>query len=203
MIYRQALWDDQKSGSFNSGPGSHDPSVVAPYVEAALQFIEKLGYKPNVVDLGCGDFNVGQQIRPFCNCYIACDVVPDLIGHNKIKYAALGVDFTCLDLAKDVLPEGDMAFLRQVLQHLSNDLIQQVLPKLAKYKYVVVSEHLPLEPAFTPNVDKPLGAGVRLVSGSGVVLTAAPFHLAVRSEQVICTVKESDGLIQTTVYEMA
>jgi len=158
------------------------------------------------VDLGCGDFNVGGQLRPYCGSYVACDVVPALIRRNNDKFAGTKVDFRCIDIVEDDLPQGDIVFLRQVLQHLGNTQILRVVRKLYQYKFLVLTEHIPTSPAFLPNRDKATGGGIRLKQGSGVVLTEFPFLLRVKSESVICTTNESfaqyPGLIRTTLYEL-
>jgi SAM-dependent methyltransferase len=202
-IYNQRRWGT-KSGDFSSGDGSHAPKVVLPYINAVRNFLTSLPAPPSVVDLGCGDFDVGKQLRPYCGRYVACDVVPALIERNKEKFAHAQVAFRCLNIIDHDLPEGDVVFLRQVLQHLSNAQISQILSKLLPYKFLVLTEHVPAGPDFPPNRDQSTGGGTRLLQGSGVVLTAPPFSLNVKSESVLCSVNEPlggrPGLIKTTLY---
>lgn len=133
-------------------------------------------------------------------------MVPALIERNKKKFAAAQVDFRCLNIIDDDLPPGDIVFLRQVLQHLSNAQIARVVPKLSRYKFLILTEHLPATPSFPPNRDKPTGGGTRLPQNSGVVLTAPPFLLKPKSESILCTTPESiansPGLITTILYEL-
>jgi hypothetical protein len=91
--------------------------------------------------------------------------------------------------------------LRQVLQHLSNAEIQQILPKLNKYQYLIVSEHIP-EGEFVANVDIISGQGIRLKKQSGVDLLAPPFSLMVTDQKQLLLNKLSDfkGLIITNLY---
>jgi len=205
-IYREQKWGAKSGGDFFSGSGSHDPSLVSPYVNAVRAFLQSLPSPPSVADLGCGDFNVGSQLRPYCGRYIACDVVPALIERDKKMFAEAGVDFCCLNIIDEELPDADVVFLRQVLQHLSNAQIASVIPKLYRYKYLVLTEHIPPQPGFPPNRDKVTGGGVRLLQGSGVVLTAPPFSLKVKSDSVLCATNESvfryPGLIRTSLYEI-
>ena len=205
-IYRERKWGTNSDSDFSSGSGSHIPSVVSPYVSAVQGFLESLPCPPSVVDLGCGDFNVGKQLHPYCGRYVACDVVPALIRRNKDKFGDMQVDFRRIDIIEDDLPEGDIVFLRQVLQHLSNAQILRVVHKLYRYKFLVLTEHVPTNPDFPPNCDKATGSGIRLSQGSGVVLTEPPFLLSARSESVICTTNQSlaqyPGLIKTTLYDL-
>ncbi len=204
-IYTQGEWGhNPKTGSqFYSGTGSHDANVVNPYVSAVTDFLGSLPHKPSVVDLGCGDFAVGSKIRHLCSNYVACDIVAPLIAHNQTKYANLNVDFRHLDITTAALPQGDVVFIRQVLQHLSNASIQRLVPSLQKhFKYIVLTEHVCTHAAFKANLDKPTGPDTRLGLNSGVILTAPPFNLQCNSQRILCEAAEDGGLIQTIVLTM-
>jgi SAM-dependent methyltransferase len=204
-IYTDALWGKSANArdDFFSGSGSYQLHVVATYVSAVDIFLKSLEDKPRVVDLGCGDFSVGSQIRSRCGTYIACDVVESLIERNKDKYRGLDVDFRALDITTDELPDGDVVFIRQVFQHLSNELIMKTLPIIAsKYRYLLLTEHVPSLPTFIPNIDKPTGPDTRLANASGVVLTSPPFNLKVKRVDVLCDVLEGDSVIRTHLYEL-
>lgn len=207
-IYAEGLWGQTANDDFDSGSGSREAHIVDPYVSSVVSFLQRLG-APDVVDLGCGDFAVGAKIRPFCDNYTACDIVETLIERNRVRFANDKVDFRVLDIVTEPLPRAKVATLRQVLQHLSNADILEVLSKLeVSYQYLVVTEHLPVEGTYTPNLDKNTGPGIRLVANktSGVVLTESPFNLNPKSVEIICEVDPRDentrGVIRTTVYEM-
>lgn len=106
--------------TFYSGEGSHDPTMVQGYLEVVISFFKTLETPPVVCDLGCGDFNVGKELVLYTKAYKAVDIVPELIAHNTKTFRSKQLTFETLDIAKDSLPEGDCALLRQVLQHLSN-----------------------------------------------------------------------------------
>jgi SAM-dependent methyltransferase len=200
QVYRNKLWGNDRSIEFDSGEGSHDPQVVVPYVKAVKQFIHSLNAKPDMVDLGCGDFNVGRQIREYCNNYIAVDIVDELIEKNRAIYEARNVSFRVLDIIDDELPDGDIACIRQVLQHLRNDQIQRIVSKLYKFKHLIVTEHLPSSRTFIHNIDKHAGPGIRLALNSGVVIGSPPFNFISSAKKIICSVPKFDGIIETTVY---
>src|SRR5689334_16770122 len=188
-IYETGFWG--KSGDpsqpYCSGNGSRDGTILSAYITAVQDFLGNLAKKPHVVDLGCGDFFVGARIRPLCDSYTACDIVPKLIEFNREKFKPLNVDFRVLDLTTDELPRGDVVFIRQVLQHLSNEQIARALPKIAsQYKFLVLTEHLPETPRFEPNLDKPAGPDIRTCVDSGVVLTSPPFSLKAKHERLLC-----------------
>jgi len=205
-IYEESIWGKSPDPEqrYFSGWGSHDPAIVGVYVKAVESFVASLEKKPNVVDLGCGDFVVGSKFRNLCEGYIACDIVESVIKFNREKYKTLSVDFRVLDLSTDPLPPGDVVFLRQVLQHLPNDVIQRAIPRIAsKYKYLVLTEHLPDTEGYVPNVDHPAGPDVRSVLGSGLILTLPPFNLRVMEERVLCEVPDPSGVIRTNLYRLA
>ena len=202
-IYLKNAWGKSKDSQnpFYSGPGTHDPSIVSTYIESVHGFLKTFPKKPNVIDFGCGDFSVGRLIRPLCDEYIACDIVPSLIDFNRKKYSHLNVEFRISDMVCDSHPAADIAFVRQVLQHLSNSEIQDFLFKIKdRYKYIILTEHLPSDPHFVHNIDKPTGSGIRLKSGSGIVLTSPPFNLSAKQERILCEVSQYGGLIRTTLY---
>jgi len=205
-IYEKQLWGKDESEEFYSGSGSHTGDVVDVYVSAVQSFLKNLPYKPNGVDLGCGDFNVGMKVRSLCDHYIACDVVRPLIERNKLFHKDLDVDFICLDICDDILPSGDVVFVRQVFQHLSNQQILSVVSKLSIYKYLILSEGLPPNRNFIANIDKPIGDGIRCFRGeddSGIVLTLPPFNLFRKSETILCEVPVGDlAIIRTTAYKL-
>lgn len=205
-IYEEGVWGksaDQQERFF-SGSGSHDPVIVEPYINAVEGFLNSFKEKPDVVDLGCGDFFVGSKLRLFCNNYIACDIVEPVIEFNRIKYKDDGVEFRVLDLTQDELPFGKIVFIRQVLQHLSNKQIHGAISKIsAKYQYLVLTEHLPSSTTFVPNHDKAHGPEIRLSRNTGVVLTHPPFNLKALESVCFCEIPEYGGLIRTDMYKLS
>jgi hypothetical protein len=173
-IYRTKAWGAHPDRPFCSGDGSIREDVVVPYCDRVRAFIQSHGIR-QVVDLGCGDFGVGSQLLAPDLHYTAVDIVPELIEYNRRRFIAAGVEFKCLNIIEDDLPIGDVALVRQVLQHLSNTQITKVMQKLRAYKYVVATEHVYIGPGCCPNLDKPHGPGTRIPFRSGVFLDAAPF----------------------------
>jgi hypothetical protein len=161
------------------------------------------------VDLGCGDFRVGKQLLPLCSSYIGIDIVKPLIHRNQTTYGKVLTQFMHLDIVEDELPNGDVCFVRQVLQHLSNQQIVAVLQKLKKYKWVFITEHYPTDnDAIKPNMDKVPGGEVRVYDNSGVYLTKPPFELPSQELNEVLEVpgvglgKGNDpGVIRTFLYK--
>lgn len=202
QVYEMNLWGSNNTG-FYSGIGSHHPEIVNPYIEVVTSFLTSFQSPLVVCDLGCGDFNVGKELVKHAKKYIAVDIVKDLIDRNKEEYEEEILEFYCSDIAVDDLPSGDCALVRQVLQHLSNAEIQNIVSKLTAFKYVILTEHLP-EGGFEPNKDIITGQGTRLKRESGVDLLAPPFNFKVNEEKQLLSVIPDDfkGVIVTTLYKI-
>ncbi len=200
QVYTMKLWGGYES-DFYSGIGSHHPDIINPYIDVVTEFLTFFKNPLVVCDLGCGDFNVGKELVKYTEKYIAVDIVKDLITHNQRTFTAENLEFHCLDIVVDDLPSGDCALLRQVLQHLSNTEIKSIVSRLIKFKYVILTEHIP-EGDFIPNKDIISGQGIRLKKQSGVDLLASPFNFEVKAEKQILSIisNHQKGAIVTTIY---
>ncbi|WP_298495445.1 bifunctional 2-polyprenyl-6-hydroxyphenol methylase/3-demethylubiquinol 3-O-methyltransferase UbiG [uncultured Algibacter sp.] len=201
QIYDMHLWGGNEF-DFYSGIGSHNPEIINPYLESINAFLKSHNNALVVCDLGCGDFNIGKHLTPFTKKYIAIDIVENLINRNKKNYQEDNLDFYCLDISKDKLPPADCIILRQVLQHLSNTEIKNVVKKLTHYKYLILTEHLP-STNFTPNLDIISGQGIRLKQNSGVNILESPFNFKIKKEEQLHEhiLKPNCGRIVTTLYQ--
>ena len=207
-IYLNKLWSPESeklNHKFYSGIGSYHPELTNLYIEKIKLFLLSLSKKPDVVDLGCGDFIIGSKVRKYCNNYIAIDVFDELINYNIKKYEELNVDFRVLNITSAELPAGDVCFIRQVLQHLSNQSILNFIKALKnKYKYLIITEHYPSSKNFKHNLDKPTGPDVRIIENSAVVLTSPPFNLKVLKEIDAFQTSSSciKGILQTRILQL-
>lgn len=177
-IYASGAWG--KTGEKPiSGRGSHDLNVISPYVETIKELSESEGFKGLAfVDLGCGDFNVGSQLAPLASSYHGIDIVDSVIQRNIADHGCDHVRFSCLNIIDDPLPTGNVCFIRQVLQHLSNAQIIKILNKLSSYEWVFLTEHHPLDAHLRKkNADKRAGADIRIHGDSGLFFDHEPFNL--------------------------
>jgi SAM-dependent methyltransferase len=207
-IYEENKWGGEP-GDFSSGLGSTVSQIVLPYVNMVS---EKAASEPFVgktfVDLGCGDFRVGRQLLSLCSKYVGVDIVRPLVEKNQREYGSSSVSFVHLDIIEDDLPHGDVCFLRQVLQHLSNQQIACVLQKLDRYRWVFITEHYPDDNvAIRPNLDKVHGEDIRAYRNSGVYLSCPPFNLPEERLEVVLEVPGTElesgispGIIRTFLY---
>jgi SAM-dependent methyltransferase len=176
-IYANGTWGGQR-GEFYSGSGSLERFHTA-YREIIGEATAGIA-SPTIVDLGCGDFRVASAVVPANARYIGVDIVPSMIAHHQANYANERIQFQCLDIVNDALPDGDICLIRQVLQHLSNDEISAVLRNTAHYPALLITEHFAPDnrPTYSPNRDIPHGAGTRVPLDSGVDVRYPPFSLA-------------------------
>ena len=188
-VYADSHWGADGT-EFYSGMGSRG-AAAAVYVDrmgAILQeYRTELGRPLRIVDLGCGDFQVGQALLaqvPDAS-YVGCDVVPELVAYNQRRYGSDRVSFQCLDIVTDRTPDGDVCLVRQVLQHLSNAEISRFIAKLA-HPRIYITEGQPEVRTGPVNPDKSTGSSVRFDwatgKGGGVELDRPPFGL--RTEEV-------------------
>jgi Glycosyltransferase sugar-binding region containing DXD motif len=203
-IYRQDLWGGNAITPFFSGFGSRGEHAKL-YVEAMVPLLRQHASESSkefvIVDLGCGDFEIGSQlVKSLCGVrYIGCDIVPELIEYNQYRYGTPlygkgNIEFRTVDIVRDRFPDGDLCLVRQVLQHLSNAEISAILPKLSKYRHVYISEGQPLIRQGFPNPDKPVGQGVRYDwstgRGRGVELDLPPWNLPL--QEIVRTTSPED-----------
>jgi hypothetical protein len=58
-----------------------------------------------VVDIGCGDFEVGRRLYNLAQRYVACDIARPLISYNQKRFKAANLEFRVLDAVEEPLPE--------------------------------------------------------------------------------------------------
>ena len=201
LIYKNKLWGGS-AHDFYSGAGSHALKVVDPYVERMVEWLNTFPEKLIVCDLGCGDFNVGSQLVQHTKKYIGIDIVDELIQRNKQLFQKENLEFHCINIINEDVPDADCVLIRQVLQHLTNDEVSQVLEKLKKYKYIIVTEHVPFGD-YLPNRDKKIGPGTRLSDKSGIDISEPPFNFkAVATKELLkLDFGRKKTQIVTTLYQ--
>ena len=89
------------------------------------------------------------------------------------------------------------------MQHVSNAEVQNIVHKLTDYKYVILTEHLPVG-NFMANKDIISGQGIRFNKQSGLNLLAPPFNFKVIEKKQLLSfvLNDSKGAIVTTLYNV-
>jgi hypothetical protein len=189
-VYASAMWG-KGEGKFYSGSGSRG-SAVDRYVEAMTRQFEalheSLGREIVVVDIGCGDFFVGQAFLNACPFirYVGCDIVPELIEHHRKAHGSDRASFQLLDIVTDDPPEGDVCLVRQVFQHLSNRDVLDALGRLRNFKAIYLTEGNPVIRHGPVNPDKASDGHIRFGPrgvGRGLEWREPPFSL--RCEEIV------------------
>lgn len=187
-IYSKNIWGG-KPGTFYSGSGTENPNTKI-YISELKRLISEKGIQ-EILDIGCGDFTIMHQVIQQTNIsYQGVDVVAPLITDLQGKYATERVKFTVLNAVSDPLPKADLVTIRQVLQHLNNDQIQSVLNKVSKFKYALITEHVPIGKSVEPNIDKIAGPHIRMRVNSGVFIDQPPFSM--KNVKVLFEYREDD-----------
>ncbi len=115
-VYKQNLFNGQNS---RSGEGS---DLIQ--TEVIREEIPKLiaDFKiHSMLDAPCGDWYWMKKTKLNLTQYIGADIVDDLIQKNLREYGNEQIDFKCLNLVTDSLPQVDLVFSRDCLVHLSFD----------------------------------------------------------------------------------
>jgi SAM-dependent methyltransferase len=133
-IYDTDFWNG------GSGVGSA-PETTVVYREFLRRFLDGSGVK-SVVDVGCGDWQLGSLVDWSGVTYTGVDVVPSVIAANKEKYGSESVQFVQMDVLNDreALPDTDVLLVKDVLQHWPTVECQSFLRWAArKYEWLVVT----------------------------------------------------------------
>jgi hypothetical protein len=129
-LYRNGGWN-----GLGSGPGSN-PEQNKEYLYMLHKIIDYTPGIHTVVDIGCGDFVLMKELK-HTKKYIGVDASKYIIEENKKTYP--NIQFECRNIVTEELPSGDLAIVKDVLQHLPNSDITKVLEKLKKFKWVIIT----------------------------------------------------------------
>lgn len=132
-VYERDLWNG------GSGPGSAPENTVE-YRRFLQAFLDAFDYPVKVVDLGCGDWRIGELMDWSGVDYVGVDVVPEVVEANRRRDTPDNVSFVCLDALVDDLPEGDVLIVKDVLQHWSNaDVLRLLDAAQERFTFTVVT----------------------------------------------------------------
>lgn len=144
-IYNSLSWGDKHCGQYSgsSGPGSF-LDYNSQYISFLQEFINDNKIKV-IVDVGCGDFEIGPNIYNNLDVYyFGYDVYEEIIKYDnnehlpEYKYHFNVLD--CYNNMKD-LPLGDLCIIKDVFQYWSNNSINVFLNYLIKnrrFKYILI-----------------------------------------------------------------
>jgi 2-polyprenyl-3-methyl-5-hydroxy-6-metoxy-1,4-benzoquinol methylase len=163
-IYKEDLWHG------GSGVGSKLENVKE-YVEVLQKYIDKPEVK-TVLDLGCGDWQFSKFLDLSSVSYLGVDVVESVIESNSTSYSASNIKFISRDITTYEVPKADLIICKDVLQHLCNKDVVNILVKIiTSSKFSLITNDF--NPDNTENKDIDNG-NYRCLD-----LTLSPFYLDV------------------------
>jgi 2-polyprenyl-3-methyl-5-hydroxy-6-metoxy-1,4-benzoquinol methylase len=163
-IYKEDLWHG------GSGAGSKLENVKE-YVDILQKYIDKPEVK-TVLDLGCGDWQFSKFLDLSSVSYLGVDVVESVIESNSTSYSASNIKFISRDITTYEVPKADLIICKDVLQHLCNKDVVNILVKIiTSSKFSLITNDF--NPDNTENKDIDNG-NYRCLD-----LTLSPFYLDV------------------------
>jgi len=144
-IYENKVWGDNNNPEYNgsSGGGSDLDYNKDTYVPFLKKFIVDNNIK-NIVDLGCGDFKCGKLIYDDLDIkYTGYDAYKKMIDFNLKQHSLPKYFFEHLNFFdnKEIIINGDLCILKDVLQHWKMDEIYAFLDYLIEnkfFKYILI-----------------------------------------------------------------
>ena len=138
-IYAEGSWGKDATGKGTSGTGS-TLEITREYRAFIEDFIRKQGVK-SVVDAGSGDWTFSSAIDWGDASYLGVDIASDVIEAVRRKHGKGRIRFQVGDITDD-LPAADLLISKDVLQHLSNELVHTFIEnnlRKGKYKWVILT----------------------------------------------------------------
>jgi len=138
-IYAEGTWGRDVAGKGTSGTGS-TLEITREY-RAYLEDFIKTHHIKSVVDAGCGDWTFSSAIDWNGASYLGVDIASDVIATVRAKHEKANITFQVGDITDD-LPAADLLISKDVLQHLSNELVHNFIEnnlRKRKYKWVILT----------------------------------------------------------------
>jgi SAM-dependent methyltransferase len=138
-IYAEGTWGKDVAGKGTSGSGS-TLEITREYRAYVEDFIRTHRVK-SVVDAGCGDWGFSSAIDWGDASYLGVDIASDVIAAVRAKHEKGKIRFQVGDITEE-LPAADLLISKDVLQHLSNELVQKFIKnnlRKGKYKWVILT----------------------------------------------------------------
>jgi SAM-dependent methyltransferase len=138
-IYSEGTFGRDATGSGTSGSGS-TLEITRQYRAYVEDFIRKHAVR-SVVDAGSGDWSFSSAIEWGEATYLGIDIASDVIDAVREKHETDRITFQVGDITED-LPAADLLISKDVLQHLSNELILKFIRnnlRTGKYKWAILT----------------------------------------------------------------
>jgi SAM-dependent methyltransferase len=134
-IYETDRWQG------GSGAGS-TASASAPYRHVVQRLLASVEVR-SVVDVGCGDWQVGSLIDWAGVRYTGLDVVGSVVEADARRFGSRGIRFEQADVRISPPPRADLLLIKDVLQHWPNGDIQLFLSRtVPRYRYALITNDI-------------------------------------------------------------
>ena len=140
-IYAEGTWGKDVAGKGTSGTGS-TLEITREYRAYVEDFMKKHSVK-SVVDAGCGDWSFSSAMDWGDASYLGVDIASDVIAAVRNKHEKGKIKFQVGDIT-DELPAAELLISKDVLQHLSNELVRKFIRnnlRKGKYKWVILTNN--------------------------------------------------------------
>jgi len=126
-IYDKKKWGS-KDGKGSSGSGSNISPDTKWYIDLLMKYIKKTE-SISICDVGCGDWEFSKTIDWSGLHYVGIDCVKSVIDDNINKYQKDNIRFFHTD-AKCIPSRYDFVILKDVIQHWTDEQIDEILPQI-------------------------------------------------------------------------
>jgi SAM-dependent methyltransferase len=172
-IYHQIYVSDHWQGG--SGPGS-TADASAEYRRILQRLLASTEIR-RVVDVGCGDWQVGSLLDWSGIDYTGIDVVSSVVEADQTRFGAANVRFQVADARSADLPPAELLLIKDVLQHWPSADVQRFLSNtLPRYRYALITNDIASR-HFTGELNQDIEMG----SWRTLDLQAPPFGLTARA----------------------
>ena len=140
-IYAEGTWGKDVAGKGTSGTGL-TLEITREYRAYVEDFMKKHSVK-SVVDAGCGDWSFSSAMDWGDASYLGVDIASDVIAAVRNKHEKGKIKFQVGDIT-DELPAAELLISKDVLQHLSNELVHKFIRnnlRKGKYKWVILTNN--------------------------------------------------------------
>jgi SAM-dependent methyltransferase len=123
MTWRE-FWDRDRTTYVNERHRQLESQLIGHAIEAFIP-----NRTATVLDYGCGDNRVADEIASYCRKLILCDVAPSLLGRLKRRYAQNPKISIATPSEIRALPSGsiDLTVANSLIQYLGNDELHELI----------------------------------------------------------------------------
>lgn len=122
-IYSESMW------GYKSGPGS-DPEFASFWIDTVNSFLAKPEIV-SVIDVGCGDWRIGKHLNLDGKDYTGVDISSVILEETRLNTSD-NIKFVQGDFELLEIHDADLIIIKDVLQHLTNKSVYNIVNKIMK-----------------------------------------------------------------------